>query len=110
MGFEDFGLMVYSRPHHFLDESYPLPHVAYLGLMDDIPYQDGAELAERYEAAVASDAAVIDCSVPRSFWTGNAADRRELQRALKADEQTIAGATPVSETLLDGRPYAIFRF
>ena len=85
MGFRDFGMLIYAEPHNFLDPAYPPPHFAYLELLEDIGYRDGSELLERYEAAIESDAAIIDTTGPRLFWTDDPDELKGLGELLRSD-------------------------
>ncbi|NMM92530.1 hypothetical protein B2J88_51305 [Rhodococcus sp. SRB_17] len=110
LGFEDFGLMVHARPHHFLDSAFPSPHVGYFSLVEDIPYRDGGELADRYAAAVVSDSEVIDTSVERCFWSDSGRDQRQLDRAIQSAAKVIRRTAPVQELKVDGSLFTLFRF
>jgi hypothetical protein len=102
MGFKDFGVLIYAAPHNFLDPGYPPPHFAYLGLTEDIGYRDGSELLERYEAAIVADAAVIDTSQPRLFWTDSDADMRALGELLRSDFRDLNTSTPMYDQVIMG--------
>lgn len=102
MGFEDYGLMVYRGHHRLLDPAFPVPMFAYLSLSEDIPYREGAELAERYAAAVAEDALVIDTSRPRLYWRDQPADLANLQGMLRADSEKLNRAEPDYEQQVIG--------
>lgn len=110
LGFEDFGLMVHARPHPFLDSAFPLPHVAYVGLLEDIRYRDGSELADRYAAAVVSDSEVIDTSVERCFWSDSVHDQRQLDRAVQSAARVIGDSVPVRELQFEGSQFDLYRF
>lgn len=93
IGFAGFGLLV---PMHMYKSSQPaMPKFAYVQMVEDIPYVDGADLADHYEAAVRSDRNFIDMSVPRMFWTGE--EPPDLKRALRADVQAISRRAENSE-------------
>lgn len=110
LGFEDFGLMVYAGPHHFLDSAFPAPNVPYVGLVEDSPYRDGGELADRYAAAVVSDSEVIDTSVERCFWSDSVHDQRQLDRAVQSAARVIGDSVPVRELPFEGSQFDLYRF
>lgn len=54
----------------------------YMGLVDDIHYKQGDELRQRYAAGLQTDAAIIDMTRERLFWTDSEADKAALMSAL----------------------------
>lgn len=102
MGFRDFGLMIYKKPHQFLDPDVPAPLFAYLGLVEDIRYRDGSELQDQYDSAVESDALTIDLDQEPMYWTSDAKEQRHLSRALRADFRKISGSQPTHEEYMVG--------
>lgn len=102
MGFKDFGLLIYAAPHAFLDPTKPPPHFAYLNLVEDIGYRDGRELADRYDAALKSDAEIIDTSRDRLFWKDTETDLRQVGRLLHSDFVRLNTATPAYDQIIMG--------
>jgi hypothetical protein len=100
MGFDNYGLMIpiWQGPRR----SNPGTHFAYLKLVDDIGYRDGAELTNRYIAAVRSDAEIIDTTRNRLFWTDADQDQQRLSRALNAVRSKIAHTEPSSTQEIEG--------
>jgi hypothetical protein len=95
MGFKDLGLMVpvlgSRKPH----PGGPMPMVSYLQLTHDISYKEGAELIQRYEAAVESDAEILDTARPRLYWTDSAEDLASLKALLQAEVPKVTAGKPV---------------
>lgn len=85
IGFAGYGLLVPTRAHRFLE---PAPNFAYVEMVEDIPYQDGADLAGRYQDAVAVDSGFIDMAAPRLFWTSD--ETADLVKALRADAKAVS--------------------
>lgn len=84
MGFEGYGLLVCSQPFGPPGEQHT-PQFAYRTLVEDIHYQSGAELADRYVTAVKTDSGIINTDVPRWYWDGtqNRAVETEAVRAIR---------------------------
>jgi len=102
MGFRDFGILVYAQPHQFLHDDAPPPQFAYLGLVDDIPYRDGEEIANRYAEAVESDSQIIETSRPRLYWTDREDDLKALATTLRSDFRTLEKAEPAHSQVIVG--------
>lgn len=102
MGFRDFGIMLYAEPHTFLAADAPPPHFAYLDLSEDIGYRDGAELSDRYEAAVAADQALIDMSTPRDYWTDETTELNALGKLLASDFRLLEKSVPDYQEVILG--------
>jgi hypothetical protein len=102
IGFQDFGLLIPAHPHAFLDPEQPPPHFSYQTMVEDIGYRDGAELAERYEAAIVTDALLIDTSRPRHYWTDSAADVKALGKALHSDFAELSKRQPMYQQIIEG--------
>jgi hypothetical protein len=91
MGFEGYGLLICTQPFGPPTELHT-PQFAYHTLIDDIHYQSGTELSERYAAAVETDAALIEVDGQRKYWdwTQNHAVEAEAIRALKVIKKRSA--------------------
>lgn len=109
MGFEDFGLLIYGRRHPLLAASHPVPQFTYLNLADDFAYQDGGTLQGSLDDAVESDAALIECSAPRLFWTDGPADAADLTALSDIDIRTIARSDPAFMVQIQDDPYIAIR-
>ena len=108
-GFENFGLLV-SAADGFIDFGTEGLKVAYLGLVKDIPYVNGGDVANLYAAAVVSDSAVIDTSGKRCFWSDSVQDRGERDRAVEAAEWVVGGSAPARVVDFGGVAYKLFHF
>ena len=102
MGFANFGLLIPAHAHAFLDPAEPPPHFTYIELVDDIPYRDGAELADRYEAAIDADAELIDVTAPRFYWSDTDGDLRSLASSLKKDHGRLVRSQAAYEHVIAG--------
>jgi hypothetical protein len=87
MGFEDLGVMVAQGSA--TGGPIATPKIAYMGLVQDIHYKQGDELRERYAAGVQADAAIIDMTRERLFWTDSEADKAALMSALTHGAQQL---------------------
>ncbi|CAN5240084.1 hypothetical protein BH11ACT7_BH11ACT7_04420 [soil metagenome] len=107
MGFRNFAVSFHAGSD--LPQGEPRPMIGYLGLDEDIPYRQGGELSEEFEAAVESDADVIDMSSPRLYWTDDPGDERKLNAARAAGTRSIrAGESSDTLIVISGVPYELY--
>ena len=103
MGFEDFGLLMCTQPFGPPSLNSHAPQFAYLTLVEDMHYQSGTELADRYAEAVVTDTELIDTRQPRWYWDGEHTDdaEREARKALEA----VPKRAPLYEIGVAGQGY-----
>jgi hypothetical protein len=89
MGFSNLGVMMAMRA------SSATPKIAYIGLVEDLPYREGDELRERYAAAVQTDSEIIDLTNQRLFWSDSDADTAALTSALTKGAKKLRSRAPV---------------
>ena len=105
MGFRDATLMLYSQAHEFL--AGPEPYFGYVELVEDIRFRQSSELRERYESAVARDAALIDTN-SRAYWTDSESDIKNLSEVLRRSHAALASRDFDYRVDLMGTPYVAF--
>lgn len=104
MGFRDLGLLIPAGSGQVLSSpgQQRLPLVAYLELADDIPYREGAELMDRYLAAVEADAEIIEMSKARLFWTDSKQEMGALKTILREESRRIMNGKPGRPVMMQG--------
>jgi hypothetical protein len=109
MGFRDYGLLIYGKPHPLLSPNFSQPQFALLDLETDIVYEHGDSLQDQLAEAVEADAALINTSKRRLYWSGTADDVADLNATSKMDIQTIHKSDPMFDWGIGGDAYVALR-